>query len=84
MQAGADIVGFQTKRIRSGIETFLAGAKISQEHRGRLQSHGISGVQSRHYDGYEYLDEKRNALETLFRFLSEEPRDNVIPISAAH
>ena len=63
------INGFRTKRIRSGVETALAAAGVSSEIRGRLQSHGISGVQARHYDGHDYLNEKRTALETLFNLL---------------
>ena len=62
---GAKVIGFQTKRIRSGVETILASVKISKDTRGRLQSHGISGVQDRHYDGYDYLPELRTALEAL-------------------
>ena len=65
----SDIPAFATKRIRSGVETLLASARVASEIRGRLQSHGISGVQSRHYDAYDYLDEKRQALKTLFRLL---------------
>lgn len=67
--AALEIADFQTKRIRSGVETLLASARISSDIRGRLQSHGIAGVQARHYDGHDYLDEKRHALETLFRLL---------------
>jgi integrase len=78
MQAGAGIEGFQTKRIRSGVETLLASARISADHRGRLQSHGISGVQARHYDGHDYMDEKRHALETLFNLLKAAPAGNVV------
>lgn len=63
--------GFKTKRIRSGVETLLAGAGVSREIRGRLQSHGISGVQARHYDGHDYLAEKQQALETLFSVLEQ-------------
>jgi len=66
-----EIPDFQAKRIRSGVETLLASVKISTEIRGRLQSHGISGVQARHYDGHDYIDEKRLALETLFKLLDE-------------
>ena len=83
MQAGAGIEGFKTKRIRSGVETLLAGARISIEHRGRLQSHGISGVQARHYDGHSYMDEKREALTALLNFLTDVPASNVIPFKAA-
>ena len=67
--AGAGIAGFQAKRIRSGVETILAAARVREDYRGRLQSHGIAGVQSRHYDGHHYLDEKREALEILFSLL---------------
>jgi integrase len=83
MQAGAGIEKFQTKRIRSGVETLLASARISGEHRGRLQSHGISGVQARHYDGHDYMDEKREALNALFNLLTVEPESNVVPFKAA-
>jgi hypothetical protein len=71
--AGSGIEDFQTKRIRSGVETLLASARISTDTRGRLQSHGISGVQQRHYDGHDYMDEKRHALETLFKLLEGAP-----------
>jgi len=67
--AAVGIENFQTKRIRSGVETLLASGRISTDTRGRLQSHGISGVQARHYDGHDYMDEKREALETLFNLL---------------
>ena len=68
---GTRIKAFQAKRIRSGVETLLASAGVSQQVRGRLQSHGITGVQARHYDGHEYLDEKRSALEILFKLLEQ-------------
>ena len=62
------------------LNTLLASAGVSQEIRGRLQSHGISGVQARHYDGHEYLEEKRMALETLVRLLEQRQVTNVTPI----
>lgn len=71
--AAVDIPDFQTKRIRSGVETLLASARIPTDTRGRLQSHGISGVQARHYDGHDYMDEKREALETLLNLLEGMP-----------
>ena len=76
----AGIKDFQLKRVRSGIETMLAAAGISREIRGQLQSHGISGVQARHYDAHEYLAEKRKALEALHRLLEREPAKNVTPL----
>lgn len=74
---------FSTKRIRSGVETILAGAGVSEGTRGHLQSHGTSGVQRRHYDGHEYLAEKRNALELLLRILDEPDCSNVVPLHRA-
>jgi hypothetical protein len=64
---GEVIDGFQLKRIRSGIETILAANGVSREVRGHLQSHGLTGVQARHYDGHDYMPEKRAALEVLLR-----------------
>ncbi|HMN92396.1 MAG TPA: integrase [Hydrogenophaga sp.] len=81
--AGDQIAEFRAKRVRSGVETLLAGARISSEIRGRLQSHGISGVQARHYDGHDYMDEKRQALETLHRLLTAPKSGKVVPFKAA-
>lgn len=64
---GDSIERFQLKRIRSGVETLLAANGVSREVRGHLQSHGLTGVQARHYDGHDYMPEKRTALEILVR-----------------
>ncbi len=80
VEAAAAIPGFKAKRIRSGVETLLASVGVSSEIRGRLQSHGIAGVQARHYDGHDYLNEKRSALETLHKLLNQKQADNVTPI----
>ena len=68
---GDSIEGFQLKRIRSGVETLLAAHGVSREIRGHLQSHGLTGVQARHYDGHDYMAEKRRALEILVREVCE-------------
>ena len=62
---GDTIECFQPKRIRSGVETLLAANGVSREVRGHLQSHGLTGVQARHYDGHDYMKEKRSALDVL-------------------
>jgi integrase len=80
VEAAADVPDFQAKRVRSGVETLLASAGVSREIRGRLQSHGIAGVQARHYDGHEYMDEKRKALEILFKLLEQRAGSNVTTI----
>lgn len=78
--AAKEIPDFQAKRIRSGVETLLASAGVSQEIRGRLQSHGVSGVQARHYDGHDYMAEKRAALQTLHKLLEQRAGSNVTAI----
>lgn len=72
---------FQAKRIRSGVETALASLRVSQETRGHLLSHGVTGVQAASYDGHDYAPQKLEALETLHRFLTETSA-SVVHISA--
>jgi integrase len=62
---GDAIDSFQLKRVRSGVETLLAANRISREIRGHVQSHGLTGIQARHYDGHDYMLEKREALDVL-------------------
>jgi hypothetical protein len=71
----AEISGFQLKRVRSGIETLLAQARVPLHIRGQLQSHGIGGVQERHYDAHDYIPEKEQALATLYDLLEHGPPD---------
>ena len=80
---GSAVAAFQAKRLRSGVETLLSSAGVSKEVRGRLQSHGIAGVQDRHYDGHDYMAEKRQALETLQRLLEQKNGAKVVPFKAA-
>jgi integrase len=65
----AGIKDFQLKRVRSGIETMLAAARVDKQTRGQLQSHGIGGVQDTHYDAHTYMPEKQRALQVLYRML---------------
>lgn len=74
----AGINDFQLKRVRSGIETALAAAGVSRDIRGQLQSHGLGGVQDRHYDAHTYLAEKRQALDTLFNLLTRKEAAKVV------
>ena len=71
---------FQLRDIRRTAETMLASLKISSDIRAQLQSHGLGGVQQRHYDRHSYALEKKQALEKWSRHLarltagdSEEP-----------
>ena len=49
---GDAIKDFSPKRLRSGIETALASLGVGREVRAQLQSHGLGGVQDRHYDDH--------------------------------
>ena len=77
---GSKIPGFVPKRLRSGVETALASLGIGREARAQLQSHGLGGVQDRHYDDHDYMPEKRAALQALLDLLNTEPARNVTPI----
>lgn len=56
--------------LRRTVETRLAALGLSEEVRGHLQSHGLSGVQKRHYNFFEYDAEKRAAVEALLHLLT--------------
>jgi len=72
---------FQLRDVRRTIETFLASQGVSKDVRGQLQSHGLSGVQDRHYDKYEYLPEKEAAMEKVYRLLtSKSANAKVLPM----
>lgn len=60
-QGGAE--PYSWRDLRRTCETMLAAMGISKDIRAQLQSHGLSGVQDRHYDKHQYIDEKRAALE---------------------
>ncbi len=77
------IPDFQLKRVRSGVETLLSSLGVSRDIRGELQSHGLSGVQKRHYDGHDYLPEKKKALTKLFNALEAKPDETVVQLHAA-
>lgn len=70
MDAGEVRESFTPGVLRRTVETRLAAAGISGEIRAHLQSHGLHGVQHKHYNMHDYAVEKRMALETLLRLAS--------------
>lgn len=80
---GEQIEAFEPKRLRSGIETALASLGVGREIRAQLQSHGLGGVQDRHYDDHDYLAEKRAALQALLDLLNRKRSPKVTPIRGA-
>jgi len=81
MSANGELPGgfFTPGDLRRTVETRLADAGISRDARARLQSHGLGGVQERHYDRHDYLLETRRALEVLHRLLTDTGA-NIVPI----
>lgn len=69
---GHDDIGepFTAGDLRRTVETRLAALGVPSEVRARLQSHGLSGVQARHYVRHDYLAEVREALERLYALLT--------------
>lgn len=56
--------------VRRTVKTMLGQKKVSKDLRDRLQGHALSDVSSKHYDRYDYLDEKREALRVWDRHLA--------------
>lgn len=73
---------FQLRDIRRTIETILASMAVSKDVRAQLQSHGLSGVQDKHYDKYLYFKEKLAAMEMIYRCLVEE-QASIVPLRSA-
>jgi hypothetical protein len=65
--------------MRSTCETMMAAMGISKDIRAQIQSHGLGGVQARHYDRHDYMPEKRNALEAWTKRLSAIEAGKVMP-----
>jgi integrase len=70
VKAGEARESFQLRDLRRTCETRLAALGVSSDVRAQLQSHGLGGVQQRHYDRYDYALEKRRALHYWARHLA--------------
>jgi hypothetical protein len=68
--------------LRRTVETRLSAAGVSLLVRAHLQSHGLGGIQNRHYDKHDYLAEKRLALEKLYQ-LATGSKETVHPLNTA-
>jgi integrase len=74
---------FELADLRRTCETHLAALGVSKDTRAQIQSHGLGGVQARHYDRHDYAAEKRRALDAWAQWLTNKPADNVTPIREA-
>ena len=56
--------------LRRTAGTGMAKLGISKEHRGRVLNHAVAGVTDANYNEYDYLPEKRHALDIWAQELS--------------
>lgn len=80
-----NIPAFQLRDLRRTCETMLQKLGVDKEVRAHLLSHGrTTGVQGRHYERYDFLPEKRQALERwgeqLQRILDPKKKGKVVAI----
>jgi len=75
--------GFELRDLRRTCETMLASIGISSDIRAQIQSHGLGGVQARHYDRHNYMAEQRATLGSWNQYLQrlvEGRTGDVIPM----
>lgn len=68
---------FTGKIIRATVETRLTQAGVSPHTLAHLLSHGLGGLQERHYQFYDFGPEKNHALKTLLGLLNEQAAEVV-------
>ena len=75
---------YNLRDVRRTCETRMAEMGIPKDLRAQIQSHGLGGVQDRHYDRHDYLPEKRQALETwTARLLGSDLESVNVPLRKA-
>lgn len=66
-----DASPWTVRDIRRTAKTVLGELGVSKDVRDRLHGHAFTDVSSRHYDRYDYLDEKREAMAVWQRWLTD-------------
>jgi integrase len=66
LAAGEISERFTLGDIRRSVETFLQGCGVPVEVRAHVQSHGLSGVQQRHYAKHDFTEDKVQALRLIW------------------
>ena len=88
LEKSHDIPAFQLRDLRRTAETMLQKLTIDKEVRAHLLSHGRTrGVQGKHYERYDFLPEKRQALERwaahLKRIIAGQKEEKIVAFPAA-
>ncbi len=75
---------FTPRDLRRTCKTKMGELGISKEIRDRINNHALNDVSSKHYDRYDYLPEKRGALDIWSNYLKKTTKDqqspSVVPI----
>ena len=73
---------FVARDLRRTCKTLMGELGVSKELRDRIQNHALQDVSSKHYDRYDYLSEKRKALELWERRVNsvEQAFSNVVSL----
>ena len=75
---------FTPRDLRRTCKTLTGAAGLSKEIRDRLQGHALQDVSTRHYDRYDYLAEKRDAVQVwddyLRSIIAGEPERKVVQL----
>ena len=69
---GENIGKFCLSRVRSGLVTYWASINEPEKITNRIQNHGIKRedlIVQKHYNAYDYLQEKKNVLDRTFAAL---------------
>jgi integrase len=78
---------FTPRDLRRTCKTRMGELGLSKEIRDRINNHANSDVSSKHYDRYDYLKEKQNALnawgQRLEQIISASDLSNVITINSS-
>lgn len=62
-RSSLNIDNFQVKDLRTTFKTLGGKIGITKQIRDKIQHHADKDVSEKHYDFYDYLDEKRHAME---------------------
>jgi len=73
-----DIEEFVPKDFRRTCKTKIGELGISKDIRDKLYNHAQNDVSTKHYDRYDYMKEKRQALKIWETWLIQEKDNNVI------
>ena len=62
---------FTPKSLRATAKTLMGKIGISKEFRDRYHGHALTDISSKHYDKYDYLDQKKEVVRQWESFLTE-------------